>query len=652
MKLKIFLFLLALCGLLSTARGQRSPIRCPAYSFAFSGCFSPRLVQTQGDSTTVAFVVRNSYVYSLSSRSRLTTPDGRHFPLRHLRVYRRDRDGRLIAPCEAVADEQVELWAEAEGKELRDSVVMVFDALPRQTRTFDFEENYAEPEGLKNSFNVYGIRLDGKAYPARKHPKPAYSTAPLPELHPAWQTARLRVRLEGDLPESVPDVLPSFFFWGGDLLGCHKDYRVQPGRDRRECVVEIDCCEPLTAQVSMLDVSFVPLLVPGAELTASIDMGALVRRREAKQDGPMEECVRFEGEYADLSAVMTFYIDKVSKRQLLMDLVEQVAKTRELPSVAAYRAGMYATLETWRRDIEADTRLTPRQREFLHLYAEDCYVNGVLLYRSNMKQLQQICSVDSMAAEAFDRELSVEDRLPDPHFADLRLFADPQSLRALIVYPTRTDWYDYLRLNRADSGRLFDWAKEKQEALAAMDSIDQLQVRSEAELAALSPNYAPTLRQANERLKETLAEVERAKGKSVCEVPEVKGGQSLLQAIVDLYKGRAVVVDIWDTWCGPCRAAMKAMRPLKEEMKHEEVAFVYICDESSPLSDWTRMLPELGGFHYRLTPEQRRQLQLASGSIPHYFVFNKEGELTFDVLGYSNQLPDAIRKEINKILHP
>ena len=238
------------------------------------------------------------------------------------------------------------------------------------------------------------------------------------------------------------------------------------------------------------------------------------------------------------------------------------------------------------------------------------------------------------------------------NFVDLRLFADPQSLRALIVYPTRTDWYDYLRLNRVASGRLFDWAREKKETLAAMDSIDQLRVLTETELSALPARYAPTVRRANERLKVTLAEVERVKDKAVPEVPAVKPGQSLLQAIVDTYRGQVVVVDIWDTWCGPCRMGMEGLRPLKEELKGQDVVFVYICDESSPLAEWVRLLPEIGGFHYRLTPEQRRQLQLASGSIPHYFVFNKEGELTFDVLGYSPQLPDAIREEINKILHP
>ena len=89
MKLKIFLLLLLLSGLFPVARGQRTPVRRPAYACALSGMFSPRLVQTQGDSTSVSFVVQNAFSYSLSSRSRLVAPDGKHYPLRHARLYSR-----------------------------------------------------------------------------------------------------------------------------------------------------------------------------------------------------------------------------------------------------------------------------------------------------------------------------------------------------------------------------------------------------------------------------------------------------------------------------------------------------------------------------------------------------------------------------------
>ena len=58
--------------------------------------------------------------------------------------------------------------------------------------------------------------------------------------------------------------------------------------------------------------------------------------------------------------------------------------------------------------------------------------------------------------------------------------------------------------------------------------------------------------------------------------------EDILQTILDKYKGKAVLIDIWATWCGPCRAGHKAMAPMKEQMKGKNVQFVYITPPSSP----------------------------------------------------------------------
>ena len=122
--------------------------------------------------------------------------------------------------------------------------------------------------------------------------------------------------------------------------------------------------------------------------------------------------------------------------------------------------------------------------------------------------------------------------------------------------------------------------------------------------------------------------------------------ENILQTILDKYKGKAVLIDIWATWCGPCRAGHKAMAPLKEQMKGQNVQFIYITSPSSPLATWQEMLKDIDGDHYYLTQEQYRHIleKYESEGIPTYAIYNTKGEQTFKHIGFPGN--DAIRKEL------
>lgn len=122
--------------------------------------------------------------------------------------------------------------------------------------------------------------------------------------------------------------------------------------------------------------------------------------------------------------------------------------------------------------------------------------------------------------------------------------------------------------------------------------------------------------------------------------------ENILQTILDKYKGKAVLIDIWATWCGPCRAGHKAMAPLKEQMKGQNVQFIYITSPSSPLATWQEMLKDIDGDHYYLTKEQYSYIleKYESDGIPTYAIYNTKGEQTFKHIGFPGN--DAIRKEL------
>jgi DsbE subfamily thiol:disulfide oxidoreductase len=77
----------------------------------------------------------------------------------------------------------------------------------------------------------------------------------------------------------------------------------------------------------------------------------------------------------------------------------------------------------------------------------------------------------------------------------------------------------------------------------------------------------------------------------------------------EAYRGRAVVVNFWATWCGPCRREQPALQRLAEEYGDRGVAFV--------------------GVNFRDDPAAAREY-LREFGVTYPSVFDPAGEIGFD----------------------
>ncbi|MCJ0741303.1 TlpA family protein disulfide reductase [Pedobacter montanisoli] len=132
--------------------------------------------------------------------------------------------------------------------------------------------------------------------------------------------------------------------------------------------------------------------------------------------------------------------------------------------------------------------------------------------------------------------------------------------------------------------------------------------------------------------------------------------------VIKTLKGKVVYLDVWGTWCGPCKVELPYNAALKNEFKDKDVAFVYLdMDEESKDGDWKEFIKmnELTGIHLRKNREQiapfwKELLADANDKAeyyPQYFIFDKEGKLIISKAfrpSNGQKLYDQITEVLNK----
>ena len=110
--------------------------------------------------------------------------------------------------------------------------------------------------------------------------------------------------------------------------------------------------------------------------------------------------------------------------------------------------------------------------------------------------------------------------------------------------------------------------------------------------------------------------------------PDSSGKNISLESL----KGKLVYVDVWATWCGPCKAQIPFLKQLEEKYREEDIAFVSLSiDQLKNISKWKNMIvdKELEGIQIIADKAWRSKFvtDYVIEGIPRFILIDKDGNL-------------------------
>ena len=110
---------------------------------------------------------------------------------------------------------------------------------------------------------------------------------------------------------------------------------------------------------------------------------------------------------------------------------------------------------------------------------------------------------------------------------------------------------------------------------------------------------------------------------------DADGTRTDFSSVLEENEGKIVYVDLWASWCGPCRTQTPYSKKLMEQFAHKDIAFVFISTDSDNKA-WTTAIQEEGikTSSYRiLSPDSKFLQDINLRYIPRYLIFDRNGNL-------------------------
>ena len=501
------------------------------------------------------------------------------------------------------------------------SFVLSFQPLPKRTKSFDFIES-----DCADCFKLFGIDLTGKKdYDVPEGiPAEALSIdedAPMPE--PIFKSGETTVEVH--LLHHREELGKEQNLYVNTLAGGQEEYTASIDLETGVATFKFQQYGTAEAFFPMAGSAGSVLLAPGEHVTVYIDSRfsgqQIVARRKEQKMQPFRKLYT-NGTYANLNNLINSRTDWPSWSMNLYsgEFADYKMGAKE------YEMHVINRFQALSDSIEADT-LPPLMKEWMQISLRDEAVVAMLdgnFYRehnyrcihNDWNRQTSVKGIEPMKQES----LSELGKLFDINDPKLLMGAESFGYIGSVVHADEA----WIKAVGIQTGLIPSLRK-----FVPLIAKTQAGTLAEADLKVFgtedNPFYADALRAMQQ---ETVARLEALKDKAVIEQTPDVSVEKLFDEIIAPYKGKVVFVDFWNTWCGPCRMSIKATEPLKDtELKSDDLVWIYIANETSPLVKYQTMIPDIKGKHFRLNDKQWEYLskKFKIDGIPSYVLVDKDG---------------------------
>lgn len=169
-----------------------------------------------------------------------------------------------------------------------------------------------------------------------------------------------------------------------------------------------------------------------------------------------------------------------------------------------------------------------------------------------------------------------------------------------------------------------DWARKplSRNRLAICDTKIQSQI---------AKDYIHELNDKYEAISKRVLSGDNLKSNDV--VKDLSDGEQIFKKLIEPYKGKIILIDVWGTWCGPCKEDLSHSQEEYERLKPYDMVFMYLAN-GSPAESWKNVIKEYNVVgdnvvHFNLPTNQHEAVEnyMKVKFWPTYKFVDQEGNL-------------------------